>query len=70
MSDRIIALFTDTTLFGVSVLNLLLALTVALLTFVVARAAISFMLHRVRRWSEHDGALSQVLAKVLAGTSN
>ena len=42
----------------------------AILTFLVSRAAISFLLHRVRRWSEHDGALSQVLAKVLSGTSN
>ncbi|MDG9883778.1 mechanosensitive ion channel family protein [Pseudomonas sp. GD04058] len=70
MNDRIIELFTDTTLFGISLLNLLLALCVALLTFLVSRAAISFLLRRVRRWSEHDGALSQVLAKVLAGTSN
>lgn len=70
MSDRIIALFAETTLFGISILNLLLALTVAIVTFLVARAAISFVLRRVRRWSEHDGVLSQVLAKVLAGTSN
>ncbi|MBH3410649.1 MULTISPECIES: mechanosensitive ion channel family protein [Pseudomonas] len=70
MNERIIAFFTDTTVFGISILNLLLALTVAILTFLVSRAAISFLLHRVRRWSEHDGALSQVLAKVLSGTSN
>ncbi|AXQ48487.1 mechanosensitive ion channel family protein [Pseudomonas vlassakiae] len=70
MNERIIAFFTDTTVFGISILNLLLALTVAALTFLVSRAAISFLLHRVRRWSEHDGALSQVLAKVLSGTSN
>lgn len=70
MSDRIIALFADTTLFGISILNLLLALAVAIGTFLVARATISSVLRRVRRWSEHDGALSQVLAKVLAGTSN
>ncbi|MFW3899072.1 mechanosensitive ion channel family protein [Pseudomonas putida] len=70
MNERIIGLFTDTTLFGISLLNLLLALCVTLLTFLVSRAAISFLLRRVRRWSEHDGALSQVLAKVLAGTSN
>lgn len=70
MSDRIIALFAETTLFGISILNLLLALTVSIVTFLVARAAISFVLRRVRRWSEHDGVLSQVLAKVLAGTSN
>ncbi|WP_296233004.1 mechanosensitive ion channel family protein [Pseudomonas sp. UBA4617] len=70
MSDRIIALFAETTLFGISILNLLLALAVAIVTFLVARAAISFVLRRVRRWSEHDGVLSQVLAKVLAGTSN
>ncbi|MDF0729525.1 mechanosensitive ion channel family protein [Pseudomonas entomophila] len=70
MNDRIIALFTDTTVFGISILNMLLALTVAIVTFLVCRAAISFLLHRVRRWSEHDGPLSQVLAKVLSGTSN
>ncbi|MDM3885755.1 mechanosensitive ion channel family protein [Pseudomonas sp. BCRC 81390] len=70
MNDRIIALFAETTLFGISILNLLLALTVSIVTFLVARAAISFVLRRVRRWSEHDGVLSQVLAKVLAGTSN
>ncbi|MFJ4065899.1 mechanosensitive ion channel family protein [Pseudomonas sp. NPDC089996] len=70
MNDRIIALFTDTTLFGISILNLLLALAVAIVTFLVSRAAISFLLHRIRRWSEHDGVLSQVLAKVLSGTSN
>lgn len=70
MSDRIIALFAETTLFGISILNLLLALAVSIVTFLVARAAISFVLRRVRRWSEHDGVLSQVLAKVLAGTSN
>jgi len=70
MNERIIAFFTDTTVFGISILNLLLALTVAILTFLVSRAAISFLLHRVRRWSEHDGALSHVLAKVLSGTSN
>jgi len=70
MSDRIIALFAETTLFGISILNLLLALTVSIVTFLIARAAISFVLRRVRRWSEHDGVLSQVLAKVLAGTSN
>ncbi|MFT0869126.1 mechanosensitive ion channel family protein [Pseudomonas sp. CAM1A] len=70
MNDRIIELFTDTTLFGISILNLLLALGVATLTFVAARAAISFVQRRVRRWSEHDGAFSQVLAKVLGGTSN
>ncbi|MCO7519119.1 MULTISPECIES: mechanosensitive ion channel family protein [unclassified Pseudomonas] len=70
MNDRIATLFTDTALFGISILNLLLALGVALLTFIVARAAISFVLRRVQRWSEHDGAFSQVLAKVLAGTSN
>lgn len=70
MNDRIITLFTDTTLLGISILNLLLALAVAIGTFLVSRAAISFLLHRVRRWSEHDGVLSHVLAKVLAGTSN
>ncbi|QHG65646.1 mechanosensitive ion channel family protein [Pseudomonas putida] len=70
MNDRIIALFTDTTLFGISILNLLLALAVAIGTFLVARAAIGFLLHRIRRWSEHDGVFSQVLAKVLSGTSN
>ncbi|HEN8798404.1 mechanosensitive ion channel family protein [Pseudomonas sp. CM25] len=70
MSDRLIAMFTDNTLFGISILNLLLALTVSVVTFLVARAAISFVQRRVRRWSEHDGVLSQVLAKVLAGTSN
>ena len=64
MNDRLIALFTDTTVFGISILNVLVALCVALLTFLVARAAISFLLRRVRHWSEHDGALSQVLAKV------
>lgn len=42
MSDRIIALFADTTLFGISIVNLLLALGVALVTFLVARAAIGF----------------------------
>lgn len=70
MSDRIIALFSDTSLFGISILNLLLALAVAVLAFLAARAALGFMLRRVQRWSEHDGALSQVLAQVLAGTSN
>ncbi|MBP2262039.1 small-conductance mechanosensitive channel [Pseudomonas sp. BP8] len=70
MNDRLIALFTDTTVFGISILNVFVALCVALLTFLVARAAISFLLRRVRHWSEHDGALSQVLAKVLSGTSN
>lgn len=70
MNDRITTLFTDTSLFGVSILNLLLALAVAVLTFLIARAAISFLLRRVQRWSEHDGVFSQVMAKVLAGTSN
>ncbi|MBK5006790.1 mechanosensitive ion channel family protein [Pseudomonas sp. S32] len=70
MSDRIITLFTDTTLFGISILNLLLAVTVAVLTFLVSRAAISFLLRRVQRWSEHSGALSHVVARVLSGTSN
>ncbi|MQG94672.1 mechanosensitive ion channel family protein [Pseudomonas sp. MN1F] len=70
MTERIITLFTNTTVFGISILNLLVALTVTLLTFLVSRAAISFLLRRVRRWSEHDGPLSQVLAKVLSGTSN
>ncbi|HAB02233.1 MAG TPA: mechanosensitive ion channel protein MscS [Pseudomonas sp.] len=70
MNDRIIALFTDTTVFGISILNLLLALTVAIVTFLVSRAVISFLLRRVRRWSEHDGAMSHVLVKVLSGTSN
>ncbi|WEK28846.1 MAG: mechanosensitive ion channel family protein [Candidatus Pseudomonas phytovorans] len=70
MNDRIITLFTDTTLFGISILNLLLALAVAIGTFLVSRAAISFLLHRIRRWSEHDGVLRHVLAKVLTGTSN
>ncbi len=36
----------------------------------MARATISFTLHRISRWSEPDGALSRVLAKLLAGTSN
>lgn len=49
MNDRIIALFTDTTLFGISILNLLLALAVAIGTFLVSRATISFLLHRIRR---------------------
>lgn len=70
MNDRIIEFFTDTTVFGISILNLLLALAVAALTFLATRAAISFLLRRVQRWSEHDGALSQVVAKVLSGTSN
>lgn len=70
MNDRLIALFTETTLFGISILNWLLAMVVAIATFLVARAAISFLLHRIRRWAEHDGVLSHVLAKVLAGTSN
>ncbi|MFP5446340.1 MAG: mechanosensitive ion channel family protein, partial [Betaproteobacteria bacterium] len=70
MNDRLIALFTETTLFGISILNWLLALVVAIATFLVARAAISFLLHRIRRWAEHDGVLSHVLAKVMAGTSN
>ena len=62
MNDRLIALFTETTLFGISILNWLLALVVAIATFLVARAAISFLLHRIRRWAEHDGVLSHVLA--------
>ena len=33
MNDRIIELFTDTTFFGISILNLLVALCVAVLTF-------------------------------------
>ena len=70
MNDRIIEFFTNTTVFGISILNLLLALAVAALTFLATRAAISFLLRRVQRWSEHDGALSQVMAKVLSGTSN
>ncbi len=70
MNDRIIELFTDTTFFGISILNLLVALCVAVLTFVIARAVIGLLMRRVQRWSEHDGAMSQVLAKVLAGTSN
>lgn len=70
MNQRIIELFTDTTLFGISILNLLVALCVTVLTFLAARAAITFVLRRVRHWSEHDGAFSQVVAKVLAGTSN
>ena len=70
MNDRITRFFTDTTLFGISIFNLLLALGAALLTFVIARAAIGLLLRRVQRWSEHDGAMSQVMAKVLAGTSN
>ena len=70
MNDRLIALFTETNLFGISILNWLLAMVVAIATFLVARAAISFLLHRIRRWAEHDGVLSHVLAKVMAGTSN
>ncbi|MCI0913941.1 mechanosensitive ion channel family protein [Pseudomonas putida] len=70
MNDRIIEFFTDTTVFGISILNLLLAVAVAALTFLAARATISFLLRRVQRWSVHDGALSHVLAKVLSGTSN
>lgn len=70
MNDRIIAFFTETTVFGISILNLLVALTVATLVFLVARAAISFLMRRVRRWSEHEGPLSQIMAKVLSGTSN
>ena len=70
MNDRIIAFFTETTLFGISILNLLVALTVATVVFLVARAAISFLMRRVRRWSEHEGPLSQIMAKVLSGTSN
>ena len=70
MNDRIIAFFTETTLFGISILNLLVALTVATVVFLVARAAISFLIRRVRRWSEHEGPLSQIMAKVLSGTSN
>lgn len=70
MSDRIITLFTDTTFFGISILNLLLAVTVAVLTFLVARAAISFVQRRVKHWSSHSGALSHVVEKVLSGTSN
>ena len=69
MNDRIIAFFTETTLFGISILNLLVALTVATVVFLVARAAISFLMRRVRRWSEHEGPLSQIMAKVLSGTS-
>jgi len=70
MSDRIITLFTDTTFFGISILNLLLAVTVAVLTFLVARAAISFVQRRVKHWSSHAGAMSHVVEKVLSGTSN
>ena len=51
MNDRIIAFFTETTLFGISILNLLVALTVATVVFLVARAAISFLMRRVRRLS-------------------
>ncbi|WP_281211708.1 mechanosensitive ion channel family protein [Pseudomonas fulva] len=70
MSDRIITLFTDTTFFGISILNLLLAVTVAVLTFLVARASISFVQRRVKHWSSHAGAMSHVVEKVLSGTSN
>ncbi|PWQ88259.1 mechanosensitive ion channel protein MscS, partial [Enterococcus faecium] len=28
------------------------------------------LMRRVRRWSEHEGPLSQIMAKVLSGTSN
>ncbi|WP_442513997.1 mechanosensitive ion channel family protein [Pseudomonas promysalinigenes] len=66
MYERITDLVTDHSVFGISVLNWLLALCVAAVTFTVARAAIGFMRRRV----ESTGMLSQVLAKVLAGTSN
>ncbi|MEX5343310.1 mechanosensitive ion channel family protein [Pseudomonas sp. I2] len=70
MNERFLDLLTTTTLFGISVLNLLLALGVSILIFVVVRWAISFLLRRVRNWSGRDGQFGQVLVKVLEGTSN
>ncbi|MCE0778809.1 mechanosensitive ion channel family protein [Pseudomonas sp. NMI542_15] len=66
MYERIIDLITGNTVFGISVLNLLLALGVAAITFTVSRAAIGFMQRRVSA----VGSVGQVLVKVLAGTSN
>lgn len=70
MNERFLESLTNTTLFGISVLNLMLALGVSIVTFLVARWAISFVKRRVEHWSSHDGHFAQVLAKVLEGTSN
>lgn len=70
MNERLLDSLTNSTIFGISVLNGLLALGVSLVTFLVARWAISFVKRRVQGWSAHDGHFAQVLAKVLEGTSN
>lgn len=66
MNDRIIDTITHTTVFGISVLNVLVALCAAAATFLLARTAVGFLKRRIR----HTGAFNQVLAEVLAGTSN
>ncbi len=66
MYERIMDLITDHTVFGISVLNLLLALCAAAVTFTVSRAAIGLMQRRIST----VGRFGQVSVKVLAGTSN
>ena len=70
MDDRFLQLLTTTTVFGISILNLLLALTVTVITFLVTRWALSFLKRRARQWSSHDGQLSKLITQVLEGTSN
>ncbi|KAB5626845.1 mechanosensitive ion channel family protein [Pseudomonas putida] len=70
MDERFLQLLTTTTVFGISILNLLLALTVTVITFLVTRWALSFLKRRARQWSSHDGQLSKLITQVLEGTSN
>ncbi|MBI6895381.1 mechanosensitive ion channel family protein [Pseudomonas putida] len=70
MTERFVEFFTTTSVLGISILNLLIALAVTLAVFLFCRGAIAFVLRRARQWQAHDGVFSHVLVRVLEGTSN
>ena len=70
MNERILQLLGTTTVFGLSILNLLLALCVSLFTFLFTRWVLGFVLRRAHKWSDQHGDFRQLITRVLDGTSN
>jgi small-conductance mechanosensitive channel len=71
MEHGFIGFLSDTTVLGISILNLMLALCATVLSFIIARTAIGFVLRRIQaRANKADNHFSQIAVEVLSGTSN
>lgn len=71
MESNTLDILTDTQLLGISIANWLLALGVMVVSFVIARAGIGFLLRKVQILARRPNAhVSHIAVEVLSSTSN